>query len=114
RTARSPNSGDNKVTGFQLPNIFTHFNDTAEVFMSQDEEIKAHRGDAVFAVIDLAVGAARSDTKNFHQNSAAVPNIAYGGFIDFDNMSRIDLFRNNGDCLHVISLLTLRNSRASF
>src|SRR6185369_900120 len=105
-------SGDDKVTGFHLADVFADLDDTPEILMAEYQKIKTHGRHAVLAVIDLAVGAARSDTKHLDKHSAAIGDITYGGLVDLDNMSGINLFWNNGKCFHSFLLCVITAPRS--
>ena len=72
RSARSPHRSYNVITCLKFLNIFADFNHTAEIFMASHKVVEALRSNAVFAIINFAVGSARTDSEHFDKDAATV------------------------------------------
>src|SRR5690606_37436307 len=64
RAERPPHGRDDQIAFFQFRNILAGFDDAPEVLVSENEKFRAFGRDAVFGVVYLPVGSARSGAQN--------------------------------------------------
>ena len=89
------------VTRRDLAHVRTDGLHSAEVFMADRQKVVAVRSGAVFAGIDLLIGAVDAAAQQAHQHPAAVRHLVQGRHAQVGQMHAVALAREHGDRFHV-------------